>query len=351
MKHKLFFLIFLLSPVLSFAQTNVGIGTTTPNQSAALDVTSNNKGLLVPRISLQSLTDIITIPSPANSLLIYNTNAAIIGGKGFYFNNGTTNAASWIKLNTGSGLVFPFYWGDNSGTSVFQIDNYNNSTTSSAIKGYGGGNAIAVEGAGNFGIGIYGHSNSGTGILATSSTGDALKVDGKIKLLNLGSPVAAGKVLTSDANGNATWEGAVAFSVEHVTEPAQPDIPPYTNRTIPFANKLYDLGNNYNLNTHVFSAPVNGIYHFNVQASWNFITDDLSSWLHIVVVRAGQEILRTKSEMTINSNGYYSMTLGYDAQLLAGDQVYPQIYHNASVNMALAYNGHQFFTGHLVVKL
>lgn len=44
------FLLFLGSINLSYAQTNVGIGTTNPNKKAILDLNSNNKTLLLPRI-------------------------------------------------------------------------------------------------------------------------------------------------------------------------------------------------------------------------------------------------------------------------------------------------------------
>ena len=42
----------------------VGIGTLTPNASAMLDINSSNKGLLVPRVNLISLTDAVTIVNP-----------------------------------------------------------------------------------------------------------------------------------------------------------------------------------------------------------------------------------------------------------------------------------------------
>lgn len=44
--------------------------------------------MLVPRVSLLSPTDAVTIPSPANSLLVYNTNvnkAQMPDGEGFYY--------------------------------------------------------------------------------------------------------------------------------------------------------------------------------------------------------------------------------------------------------------------------
>ena len=67
-KNILVSMALILSNML-YAQ-NVGIGTNTPNSSAKLDVTSSNSGLLIPRILLASTTDVVTIPSPATSLLV-----------------------------------------------------------------------------------------------------------------------------------------------------------------------------------------------------------------------------------------------------------------------------------------
>jgi hypothetical protein len=86
----------------SFAQQNVGIGTATPNASAKLDVSATNKGILIPRVNLTSLTDVATVPTPATGLMVYNTNAALSGGVGFYYNEGTTTAASWTRVQTSS---------------------------------------------------------------------------------------------------------------------------------------------------------------------------------------------------------------------------------------------------------
>lgn len=58
------------------AQNNVGVGTNTPDASAKIDITSSNKGLLIPRIALTGINDAVTIPSPATSLLVYNTTTA-----------------------------------------------------------------------------------------------------------------------------------------------------------------------------------------------------------------------------------------------------------------------------------
>lgn len=58
-----------------------------PDNSAMLDISSATKGLLIPRVSLADITDTITIPSPANAVVAYNTNAAMTNGNGvgFYY--------------------------------------------------------------------------------------------------------------------------------------------------------------------------------------------------------------------------------------------------------------------------
>lgn len=80
---------FLVFSTAIFAQDNVGIGTLTPDPSAKLDITSINKGLLIPRMDSSQR---VTIPLPAVGLIVYQTNAT----PGFYYYNG----AFWSILNT-----------------------------------------------------------------------------------------------------------------------------------------------------------------------------------------------------------------------------------------------------------
>ena len=81
----------------AFAQ--VGIGTTVPN--GALDVTSTNEGLLIPRIAL-ALTNVATVLTPTISEMVYNTFTSAVGPNqvtpGYYYWNGTL----WVRLATGN---------------------------------------------------------------------------------------------------------------------------------------------------------------------------------------------------------------------------------------------------------
>jgi hypothetical protein len=72
----------------------VGIGTIAPDGSAVLEISSNSKGLLIPRVSLTGTADVSTISNPKISLLIYNTTNDNNIKKGYYYWNGS----NWQNL-------------------------------------------------------------------------------------------------------------------------------------------------------------------------------------------------------------------------------------------------------------
>lgn len=78
---------------------NVGIGTTSPDPSALLHMVTNNKGLLIPQISLDSLKDVTSVPLPVNGLMVYNTTEPGVRNdmaRGYYYYN--TLTSSWVRL-------------------------------------------------------------------------------------------------------------------------------------------------------------------------------------------------------------------------------------------------------------
>jgi hypothetical protein len=75
------------------AQTNVGINNSTPDASAALDVTSTTQGLLAPRMTLAQrgqINLVNNVSTPATGLLIYQTDNT----PGFYYYTGS----AWTAL-------------------------------------------------------------------------------------------------------------------------------------------------------------------------------------------------------------------------------------------------------------
>jgi hypothetical protein len=93
---KIIFIACLFSGLGAFAQT--GIGTTSPDASARLDVSATNKGFLPPRVALTATNAAGPIPSPATGLLVYNTATAGTSPNnvvpGYYF----WNSSSWSYL-------------------------------------------------------------------------------------------------------------------------------------------------------------------------------------------------------------------------------------------------------------
>lgn len=71
--------------------TNVGIGTISPDTSAMLDLTSTERGVLFPRMTQAQRT---AIPKPATGLLVYQTD----GAEGFYFYR-STGTPGWVALS------------------------------------------------------------------------------------------------------------------------------------------------------------------------------------------------------------------------------------------------------------
>jgi uncharacterized protein (TIGR02145 family) len=99
---KIFFLMLTLL-ILSAASMNAqvligGNGTDNPDPSAVLELKSDNLGLLLPRVTLQSTTDKTTIANPVVGLTVYNTATAGTGATavvpGVYYYNG-----SWVLIS------------------------------------------------------------------------------------------------------------------------------------------------------------------------------------------------------------------------------------------------------------
>ncbi|HQZ76242.1 MAG TPA: hypothetical protein PLO70_17115, partial [Chitinophagaceae bacterium] len=88
MRIIIFCFVFLLQCAMLSAQT-VGIGTTTPNASAQLDIVSTNKGLLIPRMTAAQRA---AIASPAIGLMVYETTT-----NSLWLYNGTV----WVQQSSG----------------------------------------------------------------------------------------------------------------------------------------------------------------------------------------------------------------------------------------------------------
>ena len=108
----------LLFPVATYAQ-NIGIGTTTPNANAVLDVSSTNKGLLLPRVAD---TNAITGTIPAGLLIYSNADKQVYFYNGNYWQKSAAQFATdlWYVKNDSVNYTNSKYVGINSNLNQIQ---------------------------------------------------------------------------------------------------------------------------------------------------------------------------------------------------------------------------------------
>ena len=145
MVKKIFTLLLILSQYLPARCQNIGIGTLTPDPSAALDITGAGKGLLIPRMSSAAIT---AIPDPAKGLMVYDSvkNRLVV-------NMGSPKTPDWQDIVSGSGWALTGNSGINRASNfmgttdsvplLFRINNQwagiIDSTTGNTHLGYGAG--------------------------------------------------------------------------------------------------------------------------------------------------------------------------------------------------------------------
>jgi hypothetical protein len=159
-KRYVFMLFCLIASWQGFAQT--GIGTTTPDASAKLEIASTSKGFLVPRMTAAQKT---AISLPATGLLIYQTDVPV----GFYVNTGTSASPTWLRLSNDwvkSGNDISYTTGNVSTTGNLT----GGSSTSSKLSGFG---ASISSKSGSYSLVA---ADNGTVISFTSATAVTLTI-------------------------------------------------------------------------------------------------------------------------------------------------------------------------------
>lgn len=330
-----------ITALTTFSQNNIGIGTTSPAASAALDITSTTKGLLIPRMTTAERT---AIASPAKGLMVFDNTTST-----YWFYNGS----AWAEITGGgnSNFSLPYSGSVASTSAALNIANTGDgkaitaSSTSSftaAIEatgngtgGYGVvGNSMSASGYGIYGLNatgtaVYGFSSSGgVAIRGNSPTGYALLTNGNLRLTGGNTNPVEGAVLTSvDANGNAVWKPRkVAFNVKQI---GSPNIADETRTTMFLNTENFDSGNDFNLQSaatdpNTFIVPVTGVYHlsasstiFLASTTTNIANATMELWVNGITIESYYNSI--SSSLSASSSNY--LFLDRTVRLVAGDKV------------------------------
>lgn len=203
---KSFFLTIIISLLgNSNCNAQVGIGTVLPE--GALDVSSTNEGLLIPRVAL-SATNVATVLSPTVSELVYNTFTSALGpnqvAPGFYYWNGTI----WVPITTGNLAA----WSLTGNTGTVATTNFIGTTDAvDFVTRTNNTEKVRVTSAGNLGVGTpspaakldvaAGVSTVNSVVNATGSINDFLQYN--VQNTSTGVRAQSGYSATAD-NGSAT---------------------------------------------------------------------------------------------------------------------------------------------------
>lgn len=165
----------ILFTTITYSQ--VGINVAIPDASAELEILSTNKGFIMPRMTQAQRA---AIASPANGLLVFQTTAPA----GLYY----YNVSTWIQLST-------WQITGNAGTSKL-VNKLGTIDSNPILFKTEGTEKMRIDANGNVGIGTN-NPNLSLDLLGTLRIEDGTQ--------------AAGRILTSNANGSVKWENSSAL--------------------------------------------------------------------------------------------------------------------------------------------
>lgn len=316
----------------------LGLGTTTPGTLLDVENTENQNAVTITHNSTST-----TSPSRA---LDFDTQQNDAGNTFSIYNRVESKGA-----NTGSLVgMYNFMVGDNTvGTSGFMTGVRTTFTSSvmgsgktlygfhASFSGTPGPNEYsfyATNGNAYFGDNV--------GIGTTTPTSE-LEVDGQVKITG-GSP-GAGKVLTSDAAGLATWENSSINTGFRANVSGTQSIPSGANTVISFAAEVYDDGGNYDPTSSEYTAPSDGVYHFDANVIWSSFS--VTSWTTMELIVNGsvedEQVSQVATGITYGHSGFSS-----DIKLSAGDVVAIRIFQPTGSAQTIASFFTSTFTGHRI---
>ncbi|MFT3676003.1 MAG: hypothetical protein QM781_08915 [Chitinophagaceae bacterium] len=274
-----------------------------------------------------------------------------------YVNLGTTQILSVpyaLHSKESKDLIFPFSKTGVSLADLFSISNTDNTPSSSAVRAsatsgrafYGTATSgVAAYLQSNDGTALYAYSPNKTGIMGISngvtgtgvsaintSGGLALGVNGNLRIYGGNTSPGAGKVLTSDASGNATWQpsasstATIGFIANNPAQGGLQNLPNGVKYKVHAAVEDFDGSNNYTLSNQspasTFTATVAGMHRFQAKIQISTSNTLLSYADLFLVVKKNNTETETAYTFGGRNVGSTDIQLDHTVYLNPGDQVW-----------------------------
>ena len=330
-----FYVIDGFSWVQTHTKTNLNFTTNNGNTKMMLD-TSGNVGI--------GDFDGLTTAARLHVMGNFSMNNSI-----YVSNPSTTNGTPL----TGPSGLFAEMTATNGGGFATAIRGINRSTNGNGygLLGYHAGSGTGVSGESPGGYGVYGATNTGAGgYFKTWTSGSALYTEGKITHTGIGE--GAGKVLTSDAAGVATWQTPPPFKTGFkVYTGSALSVGNSFTGTVPFTTTAvfsggFDDGNNFDNATNSYIAPVSGFYSFDVMVGFQSRTATSAGILSVYGIGTSansSNLGRYNLRMNVGDILPEAIMFSFKTKMDAGDKMSVALFHTIGGNVVL--NSFCHFTG------
>lgn len=295
------------------------------------------------------------------------TGMALITGKGNVGFGTSTPTKAFMVVDKKIGAVHAIFGENTSGVAIessfpgISFNGYYNGGRKPLSNGFVGGMAMNPStglisiyntlASGTAGINVTTQDvitmdNLGKVGIGNSSPQAKLHVTGNMRVESLGG---GGKVqLYADNQGTVTGVIPVAFSAHGISYPL---ISNNTETTVPFEQEQFDEGGFFNNSTYEFSAPTNGIYHFDSSVMFGNVTSTIpSATRRMQILVDGNLSAITIQPMVVSL--FQSLNLSKDIKLNVGQKVKITVKQDSGNSIVLTgINGACIFSGHLVTRL
>ena len=195
---------------------------------------------------------------------------------------------------------------------------------------------------------IRDNGNVGIGTVNPSAK---FEVAGSVKIAD--GTQGAGKLLTSDAAGNASWQTAAssnAFRAYAGTATLIPSASGTTYTQVTFDNMVYNQNPPGVFTGNTFHAPTAGVYHFDISLLWNTGTPGPNPFnLSMVLINTGFSLL-ARSDTPVPGSYYstVSSNLSCDIYLAANEAIYVGAQQASGATIPVVATTFTSFDGHRV---
>ncbi len=234
------------------------------------------------------------------------------------FASGTTNSARMVIAHSSAYPTYGLQYEDASDRFTF----------------IGNGNPVLTADLATLRVGI-----------GTTSPIAKLDIAGNIKITD--GTQAIGKVLTSDAVGNGSWQALIPAKIAFLAgnNAVGDQIIPagtFTDVDLTFAgSRIFNDGGGYIPSSGKFTAPVTGVYHFNTHL---LIGGPSGAVVQVFFRDAAGKILEARSAITVS--GEINFDLPVTVKLNGGSSVWIQIFTSSATIYVKRYES--TFSGHLI---